>query len=129
LQPSCRRILNGHFELSASKSQRDIDRIYNGKVYPKSIEKSALTTFVSFVYIGIIPIAPFIFSILGIISKESAIISSLILTFLAFGIIGTAKGLILGEKPVKSAAETILIGGLAAVISYGVGLILGHAIN
>lgn len=90
----------------------------------KNPVKSAIATFVSFLVIGIIPILSFVFAIFFPYFAESQFTLSILLTACAFAIIGFVKGEVVRKHPIISAVETIVIGGVAAILAYLVGVFL-----
>jgi VIT1/CCC1 family predicted Fe2+/Mn2+ transporter len=85
--------------------------------------KSALVTFFSFLFIGFIPMLSFI---VAAITKNPSFIEnqfrySIILTGLALLIIGWFRGEVTQKHKIKSAIETLIIGGMAAALAFGVG--------
>ena len=77
--------------------------------------KSAAATFGAFMVSGFIPLLPFIFGM------EDAFFTSAMTTMLMFGVIGALKSVWSLSPWWKSAVETLLIGGIAAGIAFGVG--------
>lgn len=92
----------------------------------KTPRETALTTFVAFNLIGVIPLVPFMAMFAaGIISStQDAFIYSSIFTGVAFFTIGAVKGRILQKSLVRSGLGTLLIGGMAAVVAFVVGYLL-----
>ena len=86
--------------------------------------KSALVTFVSFNLIGFIPLLAYVLSYFSNSFRSNTFTLSIILTSIAFFIVGSIKGHIVGKRWVLSGFETLLIGGAAAVIAYVVGYLL-----
>lgn len=82
--------------------------------------KSAGATFGAFLVSGFVPLLPFIFG------AENAFRTSAMATMLMFFAIGALKSLWSLAPWWKSALETLLIGGAAAGIAYGVGTLF-HA--
>ncbi len=85
--------------------------------------KSASVTFLAFLLIGFIPLFSFL---LAIIIPDKFLIDnqfnfSIILTAIAFLSVGYFKGEVVGEHKVKSALQTLLIGGIAAIIAFLIG--------
>lgn len=77
--------------------------------------RAALTTFVAFLLAGMIPIMPFLFGIEGAFSLSAWMTMA---TFFGIGALKSRWSLIPWWR---SAADTMLIGGAAAALAYGVG--------
>ena len=63
---------------------------------------------------GLIPLAPYIF----LKTTESALTLSTIVTLLALFVFGYLKGSVTGTGALKSALQTLLVGGLAAAAAF-----------
>jgi VIT1/CCC1 family predicted Fe2+/Mn2+ transporter len=88
--------------------------------------KGAAILFLSFLLIGIIPLLSFI---LASITGNPTIMKnqfgySVLLTGLALIIIGWFRGEVTGKHKVKSIMQTIVIGGIAALLAFMVGKII-----
>ena len=119
-------LLADGFSMAASnylstKSQRELDKDSEN---PKKPLKTAIATFFSFVLIGFVPLISFTLAFLSPAFEQNKFQISAILTGLAFVVIGTVKGVITGRNKIFSALETLLIGGIAAVIAFMVGYFL-----
>lgn len=77
--------------------------------------RAALTTFCAFLVAGMVPLAPFL---LGL---EAAFAFSAAITLIGFFAIGALKSVWSLSPWWRSGLETLLIGGAAAAIAYGVG--------
>ena len=86
--------------------------------------KSAIVTFISFNLIGFIPLLAYVLSYFSDSFKSNTFTLSIVLTSIAFFIVGTVKGRVVGRRWLFSGFETLLIGGAAAVIAYYVGYLL-----
>jgi vacuolar iron transporter family protein len=82
---------------------------------PKRARTSAATIGAAYVAGGLIPLSPY----LGIGSTRSALAVSIAVTLLALLVFGYAKGRATGARPLRSALQTTVIGGLAAAAAYG----------
>ncbi|MFB6467818.1 VIT1/CCC1 transporter family protein [Cytobacillus sp. Hz8] len=82
---------------------------------PKRARKSALTIAISYIVGGIIPLAPYMI----ISNPASALQLSVILTLIALLIFGYIKGRFTGNAPWKNAIQTVIVGGLAAAVAFG----------
>jgi VIT1/CCC1 family predicted Fe2+/Mn2+ transporter len=77
---------------------------------PKRAFQSAATIAASYIAGGIIPLSPYMI----LHSARSALVWSALVTLIALGIFGYIKGRFTGAKAIRSASQTIVIGGLAA---------------
>ena len=84
---------------------------------------SGLITFISFVFIGILPITPYIFL------QSNIHYYSISIGLLLFCVIGLLKGLVTKTSLFRSIIETFLLGSSAACISYLVGYALKNITN
>ncbi len=86
--------------------------------------RKGFMTFISFLVIGFIPLASFIFSYVFEPIRPVAYQLSVGLTLATFFLVGSAKIYVTRKNWLKSGLETLAIGGLAAGIAYGVGYLL-----
>jgi VIT1/CCC1 family predicted Fe2+/Mn2+ transporter len=92
---------------------------------------SAGNTFVGFNAIGIIPLIPFIAVYLSgsSISISNALFYSVLATASSFFLIGSIRGKVVRKPMMVSGLNTLLIGGIAALVSYFVGYALSAVIR
>lgn len=81
---------------------------------PKRAVQSAATIAASYIAGGIIPLAPY----MALHSARGALRWSVIVTLIALGVFGFIKGRFTGAKPLRSASQTVVIGGLAAAAAF-----------
>ncbi len=86
--------------------------------------RKGFITFVSFMVIGFVPLTSFIFSYVFEPLKAVAYQISVWLTLATFFLVGSAKIYVTGKNWLISGLETLVIGGIAAGIAYGVGYLL-----
>jgi vacuolar iron transporter family protein len=81
---------------------------------PGRASRSAGTIAVSYIVGGLVPLAPYI------LMKQvlSALWVSVCVTLLALFVFGSIKGHYTGVMPVRSGAQTVLVGGLAAAAAF-----------
>ena len=91
--------------------------------------RSALATFVSFLIAGSVPLLVFLLGLVVPIPAQTAFWISLLLSGLALFLLGAAKVLVTQRSLVRSGLETLLVGGLAAGVAYGVGALLEGLVN
>jgi VIT1/CCC1 family predicted Fe2+/Mn2+ transporter len=91
------------------------------KVKPK---ESAVVTFFSFIFMGLIPLFAFILGEFLPNFQTYAFFFSIIITGVALYTVGTIKGKIVKKNTFISGLQTMFIGGLAAVTAYFVGFFL-----
>lgn len=84
--------------------------------------KAGGATFIAFVIVGFVPLVPFIF--LQAMTRPQMFAVSALGTAVAFFLIGLLKGHVVHRPVLKSGLETLLVGGLAAVVAYVVGFLL-----
>jgi len=88
---------------------------------PKREVSSAATIAGAYVAGGLIPLTPyFFFTVTG-----RALVLSSLLTLLALGVFGYVKGRFTGAPPGRSAAQTVLVGGLAAAAAFVIARAIG----
>lgn len=103
-------------QYSSEKAVHQMDK--TGK-HTDNLIIGALIMFISYISAGMIPIVPTV-----IFEQPIARIISIIFAFLGLFVIGFVKGSIVGQKPLRSAAELFIIGGIATLIGLIVGQIL-----
>jgi vacuolar iron transporter family protein len=81
---------------------------------PKRASRSALTIAGSSIAGGMIPLAPYFF----LRSIHSALVVSVVVTLLALLVFGYIKGRFTVKKPIRSAWQTVVVGGLAASAAF-----------
>ena len=92
----------------------------------------AITTFFAFYLVGLIPLVPFIFVYFiyfdlsdSIYTIDNVFSYSIIFTAISFFSIGLVKGKVVNKSPIRSGLNTLLMGGIAAVVAFLVGSLLG----
>jgi vacuolar iron transporter family protein len=88
---------------------------------PKRASRSALTIAGSYIAGGLIPLAPYFF----LRSIHSALLVSVIVTLLALLVFGYIKGRFTVKKPIRSAWQTVVVGGLAATAAFVLAKMIG----
>jgi len=91
--------------------------------------KASIATFVSFVLIGLIPLVSFLLALIFPELQSYQFRLSIILTALAFIIVGSLKAQISHKNILHSAIETLIIGGIAALVAFSVGHFLRVILN
>ena len=88
---------------------------------PKRASRSALTIALSYIAGGLVPLSPyFIFR-----SVSTALIGSVVVTLLALFVFGYIKGRFTTARPLRSAWQTVVVGGLAAAAAFGIAKAIG----
>jgi VIT1/CCC1 family predicted Fe2+/Mn2+ transporter len=83
---------------------------------PRRALRSALTIAGAYIVGGFVPLGPY----LACASVKTGLLYSVALTLLALAVFGYVKGHFTGTRPVRSAIQTIVIGGLAAAAAFGI---------
>jgi VIT1/CCC1 family predicted Fe2+/Mn2+ transporter len=81
---------------------------------PRRAMVSAATIGGSYAAGGIIPLGPYIL----VSNAHTALLISAIVTLIALGIFGYVKGRFTGARPLVSAGQTVVIGGIAAAAAF-----------
>jgi VIT1/CCC1 family predicted Fe2+/Mn2+ transporter len=84
----------------------------------------SLVTFASFVVAGSLPLLSYLVGLFIKIPMNVAFWISIGLSALALFSLGAAKVKVTGLKPLRSGLEMLIVGGLAAGVAYGVGVLL-----
>jgi len=86
--------------------------------------KKGAVTYASFIIVGFIPLIPYSLSFFSEAIKSVVYPFSVIMTFIAFFLIGSAKVYVTKKNWLISGSETLLVGGAAAIIAYAIGYFL-----
>ncbi|HWZ22524.1 MAG TPA: VIT1/CCC1 transporter family protein [Cytophagaceae bacterium] len=85
---------------------------------------TATVTFIAFVLIGLIPLLSYLCAWLLNLEKTHLFLYSCILTGVGLAIVGYFKSLVTEKNKFMSITETLVLGGIAAALSYVVGAVL-----
>ena len=85
---------------------------------------TAFTTFISFVLVGLIPLLSYIGAVFFDLAETNLFMVSCVATGLAMALIGYLKSWVNEKSWVKGVLETLLLGGLAAILAYFAGDLL-----
>ena len=83
---------------------------------PHRALRSALTIAGAYIVGGFIPLGPYIVSA----QASTALVASVAITLMALAIFGYVKGHFTGAPPLRSSMQTVLIGGVAAGVAFGI---------
>jgi VIT1/CCC1 family predicted Fe2+/Mn2+ transporter len=89
---------------------------------PKRARTSALTIALSYIAGGLVPLAPYFFAH----TVHQGLISSILVTLLALLLFGYIKGRFTTARPLRSAWQTALVGGLAAAAAFVIARAIGQ---
>lgn len=114
----------------SDKSENDMAK---HKEEAREVTKESLkvgtATFGAFVVVGTIPLVVYLMEYFAGKEWGAAFAISCTLTALAFIGIGWLKGFMTHTSRIKAAAETLALGAIAAVLSYGLGDLLEKALG
>lgn len=88
--------------------------------------RAGASTFAAFVLVGAIPLLAFLYDVVTPRALPHAFAWSSVLTGVAFFVVGALKARFVEQPWWRSGAETLLIGGIAAGVAYGIGSALGR---
>lgn len=115
----------------SKKSEHDLAR-RKGQKLPDdepSAKATGLTTYVSFIFVGLIPLLIYVFDTVAGGTVENPFATSAIIAALAFAGVGYLKGKVSDESTIKAMAETIGLGLVASVVAYYLGFFLEKTIT
>ncbi len=92
------------------------------KPHPKRALISALTISTAYMVGGLIPLSPYIF----LHNLNNAFLVSIVVTHIALAVFGYVKGRFTGTTPIRSAVQTVLIGGIAAAAAFFIAKAISH---
>ena len=92
--------------------------------HQKSSIRAALVTLVAFIIVGSIPLLSFLTNWIAPGTIASPFVWSSLLTGIAFFAIGALKSRFVTQHWMWCGVETLAVGGIAASIAYGIGLLL-----
>ena len=75
----------------------------------------------SYIVGGLVPLSPYFF----FSSARAALPVSVAVTLVALAVFGYVKGRFTVAKPLKSAVQTVVVGGLAAAAAFGIARMIG----
>lgn len=117
----------------ATKSQTELHRRHRDYAEIKKLGKhplkTAFATFISFFLMGFIPLISFVAAALFPQFAAHQFLASFILTGIALATVGAVKGIIVKKHWLHAAFETLLIGGVAAILAYVVGSIAHNLVS
>ena len=113
----------GSSEYLSSISEAQMER-EDYRSLEKTPIKKAWITFISFVCIGLLPILPFLFSILFPRFVGADVWVSVGMAFFAFVLIGYIGARVAGVSRSRNVLRTVFVGGVAATLSFVVGYFL-----
>jgi vacuolar iron transporter family protein len=85
------------------------------KPEPQRALRSAITIALSYIFGGLIPLAPYMLTQ----QARTALLFSVAVTSVALAVFGYVKGRFTGANALRSAVQTLIIGGLAAAVAFG----------
>ena len=94
----------------------------------KSSARAAAVTFVAFVIVGAIPLLSFVTNWIAPGTFAAPFLWSSLLTGAAFFAVGASKSRFVVQHWLLCGFETLAVGGIAATIAYGIGVLLENAV-
>jgi VIT1/CCC1 family predicted Fe2+/Mn2+ transporter len=86
---------------------------------------SGLVMLIAFVLAGSVPLLPYLISLFEPSFRPLALSSSVVMTFAAIFVVGTARSLVTGRRWWIAGIEMTVIGAIASLIAYVIGRVLG----
>jgi len=89
---------------------------------PRAALWSALRIAGAYIVAGLVPLAPYLLAV----PVSTGLAASAAVTGIALLVFGAVKARYTGASPPRAAAQTLAIGGTAAVVAFGLGRLLSH---
>lgn len=90
----------------------------------RSPRRAAMATFAAFVVVGFLPLAPFVYQLLGTGRVSGVFEASAAAMAAAFFVVGAVKARFVQQRWWAERLRTLMLGGAAAVLAYMAGTIL-----
>ena len=100
-----------------------VEELGYGTTEPNEL-RAAASTFVAFVAVGFLPLAPFVYDLVAPSDLSGTFAWSAAMAAVAFFAVGSLKARFVAQRWWRSGLETLAIGGLAATVAYLVGAAL-----
>jgi VIT1/CCC1 family predicted Fe2+/Mn2+ transporter len=116
----------------SAKSERDLklskDALHQGGETPLG---DGVTTFAAFVVVGLVPVLIYVVDAVFAMNIDGTTLFAIscFLTGAAFMGIGIVKGQMTKTSQLRAAFETLLLGGIAAILAYALGDLLARALG
>lgn len=91
--------------------------------------RAALSTFMAFFLVGLIPLIPFLIQMAWPGTFQNPFCVSIVITGAAFFTVGAFKSRFVGQRWFLAGMETLVAGGGAAVLAYFIGLLLKDLVH
>jgi VIT1/CCC1 family predicted Fe2+/Mn2+ transporter len=88
--------------------------------------RAALATLVAFLTIGFLPLMVYVYDLAVPGEVEDPFVWSAVMTGVAFLVVGAMKSRFVEQSWLRSGLETLVVGGLAAILAYVAGAFLQH---
>lgn len=119
-------------DVITSDNDRWVNEMMKNELEMIEVDKSPFwigaTTYLSFIFIGLVPLLIYVIDYIRPIHQNLFLIAS-ILTAAGFIIIGWLKAIVNQTSTLKGIFETLFLGGIAAVVSYVVGDLLAKLLG
>lgn len=86
--------------------------------------RAGVATYIGFMLAGLVPLVPYLFQAIAPVITILPFFWSIILAVLTFFSIGAAKARFVAQRWYLGGLETLIIGGIAAGLAYGIGVLL-----
>lgn len=107
----------------SSESEHDLSEDENRSFHLQAFH-NGLATFTAFVLVGMLPLLPFVLALVITLAHTTTVLLSGTTAAGAFLLVGAGKAYVTDKGVVRSVLETLLIGGFAAAVAFGVGVLL-----
>jgi len=115
-------------EVITSDEDRWVEMMMNEELGFAPVEHSparaGLATFVAFIVVGTIPLISYLVNLAFPDTISEPFLVSIVLTGLAFLLVGALKSAVVGQRVLRGSMETVVLGAIAAGLAFVVGRLL-----
>ena len=97
---------------------------FKSSAFGNSPARAAVATFAAFILAGFVPLLAFVYEIVLVPGQVNAFRTSVAMTGMTFFAIGVLKSRFVGQPWYRGGIEVLAIGGGAALLAYGLGMVL-----
>ena len=113
----------------STRSKLDLIAKEGGPPGPAGALEAATITFFSFFFAGLVPLLAYLAGYFFSTVRDYQFQLAIFLTTVSFAVVGAVRGRVVNKNPLRTSAETIFLGGVAAFIAYFAGVFISRIVG